>query len=350
MIAVILPSRDEPATISAVTAAIDRALDGEDAVIVSADSSGDPATSSAFTATPTRAAKIPLTSLERGKGAQVLAAARLPEVAAARLVLVADTDTRDPEPAAYRALLSAAAGGAALAIADYERHWDEANLTSHVARPLIAAATGLDVPQPLAGDLALTGTALAAAAGARRALPASLAGHADGYGIDTLLLLAAAASGPVAPVRLPRAKLHAASFPHLPAIYRQAVPVLLHLTARWPSAPSATPPGPAVYRAGDRVVEPGRLRAMLSALDALGPAPSRYDEVPWPVPVADAWRSVRSGTPAEEAARILWPHYLRRVHGWLKDGPDTTPSQRAASLAAAHLRLRALIAPEGAQT
>lgn len=70
----------------------------------------------------------------------------------------------------YHALLDRVRAGAALAIADYPRHWDEANLTNHLARPLIAASTGHDVPQPLAGDLAvsrevLTDVVRAAAAG-----------------------------------------------------------------------------------------------------------------------------------------------------------------------------------------
>lgn len=246
-VTVILPSRDEPATISAVTAAADQALDADGTVIINADSSSTPATAAAFTATPTRAAKVTLTGLPRGKGAQVLAAASRPEAAAAGLLLIADTDTRNPDPAVYRALLHAARDAAGLAIADYPRHWDEANLTNHLARPLIAAAAGLDVPQPIAGDVALPGPVMAAVLRARAGLPAALAGCADGYGIDVFLLLTAARYGPVIPVPFPRAKLHAGSFPHLPSIYQQAVPVLLDLTTRCAHCGPAARQEPAVY-------------------------------------------------------------------------------------------------------
>ncbi|MEU2026980.1 hypothetical protein ABZ565_33315 [Streptomyces sp. NPDC016469] len=112
-------------------------------MIIHADSSDTPDTATQFAATPTRADTSGLAGLPRGKGAQILAALRRPELVDAEVVLIADTDTRNPDPAVYRALLDQVRAGAALAIADYPRHWDEANLTNHVARPLIAATTGL---------------------------------------------------------------------------------------------------------------------------------------------------------------------------------------------------------------
>ncbi|MEW2615142.1 hypothetical protein AB0937_34160 [Streptomyces sp. NPDC047880] len=345
--AVILPSRNEPTTISAVTAAVDAALGDSAAVIVHADTSDTPQTAEQFTTTATRAAKLGLTGLVRGKGAQILAAARCPQTAGAAVVLIADTDTRNPDPAVYRALLDRVRGGAALAIADYPRHWDEANLTNHLARPLITAVTGHDVPQPLAGDLALSRAALDAALRAAEALPEDLAACVDGYGIDAFLLLTAATAGPVTSVRLAEPKRHAASFPHLPVIYHQAVPVLLHLTA---GRPPRTPvdEDPALYRAAPRDIEPARLQAMLTALDSLGPRPDGYDERPWPLPAADAWHAVNSGTPAAEAARQLWPYYLHRVRDWLATGQHATAEQRAETLAAAHARLHTALTTAGA--
>jgi hypothetical protein len=342
--AAILPSRNEAATIAAVTAAIDTALAGDQAVIISADSSDDPATTERFTATRTQAARAPLTGLARGKGAQILTAARHPGITSAEVILIADTDTRNPDPAAYRALLNQVRDGAGLAIADYPRHWDEANLTSHVARPLIAAAAGIDVPQPLAGDLAVSGTTLAEAVRAYAALPGPLAACADGYGIDVFLLLTAATSGTVTSVPVTQPKLHAGSFPHLPAIFRQAVPVLLHLTTARAPAGAAAPP---VYRVGSRAVEPQRLEAMLATLDSLALMPGGYDEHPWPLPVADAWHAVRSGTPAPEAAARLLPHYAHRVRTWLTRGQHATPAQLAGVLAGAHARLSAALTSEG---
>ncbi|HEY1621710.1 MAG TPA: hypothetical protein VGG25_29085 [Streptosporangiaceae bacterium] len=346
--AAILPSRDEPTTIAAATAAADEALADEGAVIVNADSSDDPDTSRRFTAASTQAVRVPLHGLARGKGAQILAAARRPDLAAAEAVLIADTDTRNPDPAVYAALLGRVRAGAALAIADYPRHWDEANLTSHLARPLIAATTGHDVPQPIAGDLALSSQALAAVLQAASALPAEMTACVDGYGIDAFLLLTAARTGPVTSVRVGESKVHAGSFPHLPAIYHQAVPVLLHLTATWVPPPLPETREAAVYRAADRTVEPARLQAMIATLDSLGPHPGRYDEHPWPAPAAQAWHAVRAGTPARDATRQLWPHYLRRVRDWLTSGQHASTRQRAQALAAAHASLHAaVLAPAG---
>ncbi|MFQ6144391.1 hypothetical protein ACLMNJ_15100 [Streptomyces seoulensis] len=340
--AAILPSRNEPATISAVTAAVDTALGNVPTVIVNADSSDTPTTTENFAATGTRAKKVPLAGLTRGKGAQILAAARRPELADAEVVLIADTDTRNPDPTVYAALLDHVRAGAALAIADYPRYWDEANLTNHLARPLIAT-TGHDVPQPLAGDLALSRQALAAVLRAVEALPRELSECVDGYGIDAFLLLTATAIGPLASIRIDRPKQHAGSFPHLPAIYHQAVPVLLHLTAT--RTPPPVPPGgeATMYRVSHRAVEPGRLQTMLTTLESLGQHPDGYDEHPWPQPAVDAWHAVRSGVPAVEAARWLWPHYLRRVADWLTTGEHATPRQRAGILATAHARLHTAV-------
>ncbi|WP_328898580.1 hypothetical protein OHR86_00185 [Streptomyces sp. NBC_00441] len=339
-IAAILPSRNERSTISAVTTAVDHALSNAHAVIIHADSSDTPDTTAAFAATPTRANTSGLAGLQRGKGAQILAALRRPELADAEVVLIADTDTRNPDPAVYRALLDQVRAGAALAIAAYPRHWDEANLTNHVARPLIAAATGLDVPQPLAGDLAVSRRALDAAQKAAAELPDDLAQCVQGYGIDAFLLLTAATTGPVDSVQLKEPKAHAGSFDHLPAIFHQAVPVLLHLTATWPLPPAPVRSGSAVYRATDRTLPPGRVRAMVTALTDLGPGPAGYDGRPWPAHLAGAWQAVTSGTPPIEAAGRLWPSYLHRVCDWLTSAQHASPQHRAQILTAVHDHLR----------
>ncbi|MGV9426645.1 hypothetical protein ACWDO7_20455 [Streptomyces sp. NPDC003656] len=340
--AAILPSRDETATIAAVTTTVDTALGAAGAIVVNADSSDSPATCERFAATWTRTAKLPLPCLPRGKGAQILAAARHPEVRRASAVLIVDTDTRNPDPHVYRALLERVRNGAALAIADYPRYWDEANLTNHLARPLIAATTGHDVPQPLAGDLAMSGAALTAVLRAAETLPTELKACVGGYGIDTFLLLTAARVGTTVSVGIDIPKRHAASFPHLPAIYHQAVPALLHLTAA--CAPPSAPPEIALYRVAERLIPQDRLSAMLTTLEShLGPDSSRYDGPPWPEPVATAWHAVRSGTPAPEAARRLWPYYLWRVRDWLTSGQHRTFRERGQELAAAHTRLHTAV-------
>lgn len=328
----ILPSRDEADTIAAVTRAVDAALDDDRALIVHADSSTTPATAVAFRATATRARTVCLTGLPTGKGAQILRA--LGHHGQESTVLLADTDTRNPHPATYRALLDAVASGAVLALADYPRYWDEANLTNHLARPLIAVATGHDVPQPLAGDLALSATAITAVPERYHALPAQLVGCVEGYGIDAFLLhTAARAAEPIVPVRLARTKHHAPSFPHLPVIFAQAVPVLLH-----PAVSGVTrAPEIGAFRLANRELSARQLRQMLDRLQALRPAESRYDQTAWPHALAAAWRAVASGVAAVTATQWLWPAYLDHVSTWLA---DTSPlATRAQTLRAATTEL-----------
>ncbi|MFF4410153.1 hypothetical protein [Streptomyces sp. NPDC001404] len=333
-LAAVLPSRDEATTIGAVTAAVDRALDDPDAVIVNADSSTHPATSRAFAATPTLAHKVALTGLPAGKGRQIFAS--LEHVPRDAIVLLADTDTRNPAQAMYRALLDAALTGAGCAVADYRRYWDEANLTHHIARPLLAA-TGTDLAQPLAGDMALAPRAASRAARERNALNGPLAVCVDGYGIDAFLVINAVRTGqPAVGVPLGRTKEHAPSFPHLPVIFTEAVPVLLALTGS-PLAP--TDPAEVSYALADRDLSRSQLDAMLGGLDsfltAADPAPVQQ----WPLPLLEAWRWVRSGISPVEAATTLWPSYLQRVRTWLSVGTVTPLDTRRASLAEAHIRL-----------
>ncbi|WP_051710311.1 glycosyltransferase [Streptomyces sp. NRRL S-350] len=330
----VLPSRNEPDTVATVTKAVDAALDDARALIVHADSSDTPATAAAFAATATRSRTLQLTDLPRGKGAQVLAA--LHRVRPDGPVLLADTDTHHPDPAVYRALLDAVRADAGLAIADYPRFWDEANLTVHLARPLIAATTGFDVPQPLAGDVALSATAADDVLGAAPSADRELADAVAGYGIDAFLLLASAARHTITSVRLDAPKLHAPSFPHLPTIFAQAVPVLLAYAPRHAPQPA---PGPADYRVADRPLTGERLQQMLTALDSLGPTAARYDAHPWPHHVAASWQMVINGATPRTAAAYLWPHYLDRVRTWLTTARAAAPEQRARQLAIAHADL-----------
>ena len=254
---------------------------------------------------------------------------------------MADTDTRNPDPDTYRALLARIETGASLAVADYPRHWDEANLTHHLARPLIAATTGHDVPQPLAGDIAISRQCLDAALRAAETLPDDVAMCVNGYGIDAFLLLTAASVGRIASVRVAHAKQHAGSFPHLPTIYHEAVPALLHLTGR--RSPPQMPGDESGYRIADRRLEPAQLRSMLTTLDGFVPRPDRHDSRPWSFVVAEAWQAVHQGGPPVRAARLLWPHYLHRVRDWLTHGQLAPATSRAGMLSDNHTRLHTAI-------
>jgi F420-0:Gamma-glutamyl ligase len=73
---------------------------------------------------------------------------------------------------------------------------------------------------------------------------------------------------------------------------------------------------------------------MLTTLDGLAPPLGGYDQRPWPLPAADAWHAVNSGTSADDAALQWWPHYLHRVRDRLTSGQHATTPQRALELSA----------------
>ncbi|MGH3937780.1 MAG: hypothetical protein ACRDTG_03970 [Pseudonocardiaceae bacterium] len=197
------------------------------------------------------------------------------------------------------------------------------------------------MPQPLAGDLALSEVAVSAIAWHYAALPAEIASLVDGYGIDAFLLHTAATSGPVRPVRLETTKRHAPSFLHLPAIFAQAVPVLLHpATTRAPHIPLITE-----FRLTDRTL-PDQQQTMLHTLRRLRPGTSRYDGTPWVQAVAHTWHAVADGVSAVTAAGWLWPAYLDHVHTWLASGASTTLAQREHALRASSTDLLALVSTD----
>ncbi|MDI5969413.1 hypothetical protein POF50_008660 [Streptomyces sp. SL13] len=185
--AAILPSCDDPETISGVTAAVDDALAGSPyGVIIAADASPTPATRAVFENTPTRARKVALTCRQAGRDSQILEA--LPLAPHLAPVLIIDTTTTTPEPELYRALVRAVEHGGT-AVADHPHPHDEDLVTDLLVRPLIAGATGLDVPTPLSGDLALAPTDAAVVPTVVGRQDSELADAVKGFGIDPVLLL-----------------------------------------------------------------------------------------------------------------------------------------------------------------
>ncbi len=164
-----------------------------------------------------------------GKGRQLFAALRSVDFPASATLII-DTDNRAPDPSIYARLRDEIVlGGADFAIVNYRRHWFEGNLTNHVARPLILANTGIDVEQPISGEISLSPRCVAWAIEMRDQFDGALGTAVDGYGIDSFLLLTCLArGGRLSIIDTEAAKWHAPSFAHLPRIYRgEAVPVLL---------------------------------------------------------------------------------------------------------------------------
>ncbi|MEU6261779.1 hypothetical protein [Saccharopolyspora shandongensis] len=328
--AAILPSRDEPCTIAGVALAVDDALaddtaavSGSDPLLLHADASSTPDTAEAFGTTTLRSPFRIMSGLECGKGRQIMHA--LDRINLDRPVLIADTRTRNPSPELYRALLDAVRRGAAIAVADHPRWWDEAHLTHHLARPLTAATLGIDVPQPLAGDIALSPAAWHALRCQWRNLTLEMKICVGGADIDAFLLQTAAAPGRVESVRATDVKRHAAHFPR-PATFREVASVLL--------APAATTTPHAIDLAVPRIayrpvaaVEITARRERLAAMKRRAAAVMR-----WPAAVATAWRAVATGTPATDVSEWLWPSYLHKVRMWLHVASMLGLDQRQAHL------------------
>lgn len=313
-LAAVLPSRNEAATVAGVARAVDQALTGWPALIINVDSSSDTTTHDAFTRTSLHATKRGLYDLPCGKGSQVMRG--LADTGGAGCVLMLDTDTRNPYPARYRRLVEAVLDGADLALLDYRRSWFEGNLTNHVARPLIATATGHDIPQPIGGDIALSRRAVEVVHATYSGLDDELQGCVDGYGIDAFITrtIACNPGATVTSIPIDGVKRHAPSFPHLHDIFRQAVPVLLNAS---PSLPSWSLPSEPAFTLAPTALPAETLHDMdrrLAQLRADAPPASCTGE--WPAPLADAWCQARAGEPAAAATR-LWPAYLDRVRAYL---------------------------------
>lgn len=315
-LAAVLPSRDEPSTITGVAEAADQALASSSARIINIDSSGDRRTHQAFTDAHLRASQLGLPGVPQGKGAQALRG--LTEAGEADCVLMVDTDTRNPSPVLYRRLVAAVHAGADLALLDYRRAWSEANLTNHIARPLIAATAGIDIPQPIVGDIALSPRGVRTVLAEYQEASGELRPCIDGYGIDAFITRTIARHGTTVSVPTTTAKRHAPSFPHLPAIFHEAVPVLLHATGT-SAAPSVALRHPACTLARD-ARPPDTVRDMRHRLLALlaetGHTPGSLARS-WPQPLSEACHQVCAGTPPTVAARTLWPAYLDRVQSYL---------------------------------
>lgn len=324
--AAVLPSREEPDTIVAVTQAVDAALSVPDTLLINVDSSETSDTSNAFRGAAPLGQQLALSGLLRGKGRQIRAG--LERLDAHMPVLLADTDTRNPRPHVYRRLVQAVRDGAAMAIADYPHYWDEVNLSQHLARPLIAATGGWDVVHPLAGDLALAPATWQAALAAWSTLPPALASCVDGYGIDVFLLQVAATCGPVVSLPTRETKRHGPSFSHLAASFTEVVPVLLRMARSQKS--SHVPFGPP--RLVARTVSKADLDARCRRLAALRPQPRATSDPAWPVAVEETLGAVANSTPPEQAAITLWPLYLDRVKDWLSTAAVLDPVQRPALL------------------
>jgi hypothetical protein len=307
-----IPTRNEAATIAAVAAAADEGLAlacGPGAgVIVLADNGSTDGTVERFLATPLRARTAVVRSAAEctGKGTNVFALIdKSLELGAQRLVLL-DGDVRSARPDWVGGLARASDGpGPRMVLPVYRRNRYEAASTNHLVRPLLAAAFGAYVQQPIGGDFAFNRAFLERVA--HWARPES----ADLYGIDVWLTANALRAGlDLVEVPLGR-KVHNSPFPKILYLPQQVLDSLFHVIAQVGELRPAQPArrrGAAADEAPEKVVDEVAVRqdpdlvARISRsvgryldvhrpdLDRLFPAARALRPAPWGLHVsADRW-------------------------------------------------------------
>ncbi len=223
-----MPSRNEAGTIAGVCQTVIAAVDPVS--IIGCDHSDDDRTVKEFLrACGDRGTA--LTSPRRGKGAQV-ACALQQLTHFDGIVVITDSDLLNPTEEVYRSLCLAVRDGASLAFPQYQRYWYEGNLTNHLVRPLCAAMFGEDVPQPIAGEMAMRASLAMEVLRAYSALPDPVRNSADAYGIDALIACIGLLSGGVVSTSLGATKLHAPSFGHIRDVFLGEMPILFHMGPR----------------------------------------------------------------------------------------------------------------------
>lgn len=155
-----LPSLNEADTIAAVTRDIDDALATlpfeASPVLVNADSSSTDGTAEAFLAVPTRCPKLSLTTPSMaGKGANWHALLRMMTDDGFAAGIMVDTDLAGV-PASWIHALSAAVADTDFVFPLRPPTWNGGDLTYQLAYPALAGTFGLDLREPLCGDIAIS--------------------------------------------------------------------------------------------------------------------------------------------------------------------------------------------------
>lgn len=185
-LAVVVPTRNEAATIAGVVAAADAGIraTGCEGLIVNADGGSDDGTAAAFLATPTATPKrlLPVEG-PPGKGRNVRAACKLCLDEGADAVIMLDGDMRTVQPWWIEAFLRPIASrGADFVSPLYRRNLHRAVSARNISRAFLYGWFGVDVQHPLSGNNAMARPLLRRLA-ERTWTPAQL-----GYGVETAIV------------------------------------------------------------------------------------------------------------------------------------------------------------------
>lgn len=240
---VCIPSFNESETIGSVAALVDeglqslRAIHGSavSAKIVNVDSASEDGTAEAFLRVETYYPKQSIVLPEpRGKGKNLLAFAKLARSEQATYCLTIDADIRSATPAWVGDLLGPLlVNSVDFVTPSYERSRFEGSTTNHFAYPIVFAATGRHVRQPIAGDFAFTAALL------NLIESLDVPDAARYYGIDIYLTLAALTHGFRHRQVVLGRKVHGPSFHKLEYMFPQIAVAALHALREAPLRLSA---------------------------------------------------------------------------------------------------------------
>ncbi len=231
-----LAARNEVGSIARVAEAaaegVATAFPDADLTIILGDNGSTDGTVDAFGAARVKAERAVVKTPPglTGKGHAVRAILEESRTRGARALVLLDSDLVSIRPEWLELLVRPVLEGHSLVTPVYRRDSRDAAVTRHFVYPLVMLFTALDVSQPAGGEMAL----------ARDAVEAALARDwpkgAFGYGVDTFLVMAAAAAGlPIASARL-GTKIHKPSAPKLVRIFREVAATLLELASAGPLA------------------------------------------------------------------------------------------------------------------
>jgi glycosyltransferase involved in cell wall biosynthesis len=345
-VAVGIPSYQEADSIAHVVLQVDRGLarrfGADRSMIVNVDGASPDGTAAVFRGVPTTCRKVSLSVTDRpgGKGANVLRFLRHCLDHDVEALAMIDADVSSITPEWIDRLLGPVVDGPVDFVAPfYRRSRYDGATTAHFAYPYFYAITGLDLRQPIGGDVGMS------AALARHVVGQSVDDAVRGYGIDIFLSLHAARGNfRIAQASLGR-KLHKPSFPKRIQIVRDVIGAGLAVGGQWDvsaDAHESSAPPCSIDDAGEFThryqanalsreaqvratslwplyrrwlgADHGALRA---ALDGSSPSLSAEGWTDVLAAALAAWRATGAGSPVDEVVDGLEPlHLIRSVTFW----------------------------------
>ncbi|MQA86672.1 MAG: glycosyltransferase [Streptosporangiales bacterium] len=328
-----LPSFNEADTIATVTADVDAALQSlpfdASAVVVNADNSSPDGTAETFLRVPTAAPKQVITTPYRaGKGANVRALLEFAREDDCDGLLLVDSDLAEVPTTWIHALLGEIRGGAEFCYPLRAATWNGGDLTYHLAYPILAGAFGIDLREPLCGEVAISRR------GVDRLLHTAWHPEDSGFGVDLLMASVAARGGWTAVQLHPRRRNKLRSFsPDADG---------LRMGAKFAESAAA-----ARHRVGDRLAEPPPAALVPSPADAppdtRGLVPLRDPDIEQLSAGTTRWlrdsvrddslaalpAHVRDGLAAlircgDIAAGLPWPLWRDCLIAWISEQPSAS--------------------------